>query len=253
MKIPFSVKYRTQIESGEYKVIDKNGRNVRIICWDMKSPKKYGYHLVGLVEFSPNNEESTYYTLDGKARLRDKEPCLFIVTPEPELTEFESTFGRAMMEVPKPEEKEKWYQFLKEKAAELLDLAREQFIKDGYIIEKKAFYGAVEKVDPEVMKEVSDKVDIEETLRLEYEKGRADALKEIEQDPESSYAFKRGVEYGKEEALEYLPRWKKANTDMHVIRGCLINWNGEINTSNFIPKDSYYIPIIELEYLLKKE
>lgn len=89
MKIPFDIKYRSQIESGEYKVVDKDNHNVRIICWNKKSEKQYGYHIVGLVEFGPNHEESTYYTIDGKARLGDKHPYLFIITPEPELTEFE--------------------------------------------------------------------------------------------------------------------------------------------------------------------
>ena len=34
MKIPFDMKYRPQIESGEYKVETRNGKSVRIICWD---------------------------------------------------------------------------------------------------------------------------------------------------------------------------------------------------------------------------
>ena len=89
MRIPFDIKYRPQIESGKYKVVDKDNHNIRIICWDKKSEKKYGYHIVGLVEFGPNHEESTYYTIDGKGRLRDKHPCLFIITPEPELSAFE--------------------------------------------------------------------------------------------------------------------------------------------------------------------
>jgi len=54
---------------------------------------------------------------------------------------------------------ERMKEIVKNRAAELLALAREQFIKDGYIIEKKAFHDAVEKVSPEVMKEVSDNVD----------------------------------------------------------------------------------------------
>lgn len=45
-------------------------------------------------------------------------------------------------------------------AAELLSLAREQFVKDGYVIEKKAFHDAVKKIDPEVKKEVSDAIDL---------------------------------------------------------------------------------------------
>lgn len=88
-KIPFNIKYRPQIESGEYKVVTVEGRPVRIICWDKKSEKKYGYHIVCLIEFGPNHEESAYYTIDGMVRLDDKEPYLFLITPEPELSEFE--------------------------------------------------------------------------------------------------------------------------------------------------------------------
>ena len=58
-KIPFDIKYRDKIESGEYKVVDNDNHNIRIICWDKKSERKYGYHIVGLVEFGPNHEEST--------------------------------------------------------------------------------------------------------------------------------------------------------------------------------------------------
>ena len=78
--------------------------------------------------------------------------------------------------------------FAKRHSAELLSLAREQFIQDGYVIEKKAFHDAVEKVDPEVMKEVSENVDaINEALRLEYEKGRADVLKNLPRWDESQF------------------------------------------------------------------
>ena len=35
-KIPFNVKFKPQIESGEYKVETRDGRPVRIICWDKK-------------------------------------------------------------------------------------------------------------------------------------------------------------------------------------------------------------------------
>lgn len=161
-KIPFDIKYRLQIESGEYKVVDKDNHNIRIICWDKKSEKKYGYYIVGLVEFGPDHEESRYYTVDGKGRLKDKEPELFIVTPEEELSEFEKVVKDRLWRTLEYSEtfrkdENKWVQEL---AAELLSLAREQFIKDGYVIEKKAFHDAVKKVDPEVMKEVSKAADL---------------------------------------------------------------------------------------------
>ena len=40
-KIPFDIKYRPQIESGEYKVETRDGKPVRIICWDKKIIQTY--------------------------------------------------------------------------------------------------------------------------------------------------------------------------------------------------------------------
>lgn len=53
-----------------------------------------------------------------------------------------------------------YFDTARKEAAELLTLAREQFVKDGYVIEKKAFHDAIEKVDQEVKKEVSDTIDL---------------------------------------------------------------------------------------------
>lgn len=131
MKIPFDVKYRPQIESGEYKVEYKDGKPVRIICWDKKSEKKYGYHIVALIEFGPQHEESTYFTIDGKGRLKDKNPELFIVTPDPELTEFEKAIGLVLTDAQLIQRDKDGIanihdidEFIKKKAAQLLDLAR---------------------------------------------------------------------------------------------------------------------------------
>lgn len=105
--------------------------------------------------------------------LLERQNRIFIVTPEEEMTVFEKKVyaycdGKTVGE-----------ELIKRIAKELLSLARDQFIKDGYVIEKRAFQDAVEKVDPEVMKGVSDKVDMEEDLRLEYERGKAEALKNL--------------------------------------------------------------------------
>ena len=167
MKIPFTLD--AWLKDKSQKIETRSGENVRIICWDKKGVPIFA--IVG------DADDIVTYNRDGQQMQLPSD--LFIVTPEEELTEFENAFGRAMMEVPDPEEKEEWYPFLKEKASELLALAREQFINDGYVIEKKAFHDAVEKVATEVMKEVSDKVDMEEALRLVYEKGKADALKDL--------------------------------------------------------------------------
>lgn len=184
MRIPFNVKYRPQIESGEYKVETKDGKQVRIVSWD-----KNGFEckeIVALVTNATGMESCNIYTIDGLLRSNScqKNMNLFIVTPEQaELTGFESGLFSAFSDA--------WQQYLlgekvnvvewtKEHSAELLSLAREQFIKDGYVIEKKAFHDAVKKVDPKVIKEVSEKWDaMKEALRIEYERGKTDALKDI--------------------------------------------------------------------------
>ena len=66
---------------------------------------------------------------------------------------------------------------IKKLAPKVLAITREQLIKDGYVIEKKAFYDAVEKVSPEVMKEVSDNVDNMEEELTEFEQVFSNYLK----------------------------------------------------------------------------
>lgn len=178
MKIPFSIKYRPQIESGEYKVVTTKEQSVRIICWDRSTTY---WKIVALV-LAPDGKTENPFTYDVNGNesdgcLHNHELDLFIITPEPELSKFEKALEVFLMNADSSEET--FHEEVKKHAAELLAIARDQFIKDGYVIEKKAFHDAVEKVAPEVMKEVSDKVDMEEALRLEYEKGKAEALKDL--------------------------------------------------------------------------
>lgn len=169
-KIPFNIKYRPQIESGEYKVEVAEGYSVHIVYWDAK--RENGACICG---FMGKEEDEPYFWQPNGSWWSDgtQSPLdLLIVTPE-KLTPFEQSlkdrffFGELAIET----------QELKEIASELLSLAREQLVKDGYVIEKEAFLDAVKKVSPEIMKEVSKNVDMQIALRTEYEKGRADALK----------------------------------------------------------------------------
>ena len=80
MKIPFDIKFRPQIESGKYKVQTSDGKDVRIICWDAKN----SYPIVCLNECGIPRT----FTKDGLP-YHHNDSCLVIVTPKPELTEFE--------------------------------------------------------------------------------------------------------------------------------------------------------------------
>ena len=93
MKIPFDIKYRPQIESGEYKAETRDGKPARIICWDMDSYNP----IVALVANYPNyngslSEHIFSYSMDGRySTTCSSDEDLFIVTPEEEqkFSEFE--------------------------------------------------------------------------------------------------------------------------------------------------------------------
>lgn len=168
-KIPFDIKYRPQIESGEYKVVTSQDYPVQILKWDADN-------LNTPIFFS-------YTTKIGEYCTQTSGDDLFIVTPEPELSEFEKALEMFLMNADASEQT--FQEDIKKYAGELLVLARKELVEEQYTSDPR-------------------KTDL-------YKLGKAEALKEIEQDPESSYAFKRGVEYGKEEVLKNLPRWKNCD------------------------------------------
>lgn len=91
MKIPFDIKFRPQIESGEYKVETRDGRPVRIICWDRVAKENTDTDLNLCVLVPENNGEYVfYYHQSGKIWVLDKKFDLYIITPEPELSEWET-------------------------------------------------------------------------------------------------------------------------------------------------------------------
>lgn len=123
-KIPFSIDYRPQIESGEYKVVTGDDRPVRIISWDKKG---FGgrTEIVGLVPTPQGDTETVQlYCPDGTLIASSSEKFkLYIVTPEPELSEFEKALLNEfenIWEGPVPKER------AKQSATKLLNLARKE-------------------------------------------------------------------------------------------------------------------------------
>ena len=127
MKIPFDIKFRPQIESGEYKVVTGDDRLVKIISWDKKAPDGR-YDIVALVPTSQGDIETVQvYCSDGTllASSLNKKFKLFLLTPEPELTEFEATLLSYLSDDTSGElDKETMHKCVKARAAELLKLAK---------------------------------------------------------------------------------------------------------------------------------
>lgn len=178
-KIPFDIKYRPQIESGEYKVKTRSGKTAKIVYWD-----KVENQLVVLVG---KDEDVLTYNSNGTTGQQMPLPSdLFVITPEEELTPFEQEVSD-IVEYCKKHGAQVALSYAKRHAKTLLNFAREELVGEMLtsVPKESALYKAG----------VLD--------------GKAEALKEIKQDPESSYAFKRGVEYGKKEILKDLPRWRE--------------------------------------------
>lgn len=197
-KIPFDIKYRPQIESGEYKIIylsytTEEEYPARIICWDRHNE----HPIVALVSNSGGYERVQMFQEEGIDNNNPHLGTLFIVTPEEELSEFEKAVGLEIFDEPFGEEHIK---VIKEESAKLLAIARNEIIKSGYAIIEGEHY-------------------LEEG-RKNYERGKAEALKDLQEnlannDIYSVPEWMREVllmakENGKKEALKDLPRWKPA-------------------------------------------
>ena len=86
MKIPFDIKYRPQIESGEYKVETRDGMPVRIVCWDKKADDEDC--IVALVTVNGDKERTVHFNCSGRYTPIGHQEFI-IITPEPELSEDE--------------------------------------------------------------------------------------------------------------------------------------------------------------------
>lgn len=80
MKIPFDIKFRPQIESGEYEVVTRSGKPARIVCWDMNDDV---YPIVALVSDDSFRERANSYTILGCYIFDvDSNSDLFLITPD---------------------------------------------------------------------------------------------------------------------------------------------------------------------------
>lgn len=144
-KIPFDIKYRPQIESGEYKVETRDGRSVRIICWDKQEyagQREEPTPIVYLLLSKGGCENIMICATDGMySDGLERDSDLFIVTPEPKLTKFElqlldwlssDTCGEIPME--------KMKECVKVRASELLDLVKKELVDDMQLQFNEAYY-----------------------------------------------------------------------------------------------------------------
>ena len=125
-KIPFNIKYRVQIESGEYKVVTRDDRPVEIKIWDLKGD----FPVVGVYFDEKNNRDTAVQvTAEGRCSIKPNDDyCddFFIITSKSDLTEFESAVQEIFYKG-----REDNIDLLKITSNTLLMVARRQMMKDA--------------------------------------------------------------------------------------------------------------------------
>ena len=84
MRKKFDIKYRPQIESGEYKVETEDGNPVVVMDWDWNH---YGKHSIA-VKVTCEEKNLGYLYSDNGDPVTLFAPDLFLVTPEPEMIHY---------------------------------------------------------------------------------------------------------------------------------------------------------------------
>jgi len=254
-KIPFNIKFKPQVESGEYKVETRCGSPARVVCWDANSCTPVIFLVTEHDGLDDKDKEYPYSCNEfGRAFPFETETDLFIITPDPELSEFEKeleSFYNHHLLVCSHDNQGTVEDSLHNWADKLLTIAKEELVRRGYVIEKKAFHDAVEKVDTEAMKDVSENMDKTELTEFEQrikdllaikceifynediggcydlkglcrvilECARKQLQPEIDSEIAKAYekadniVYENGVLYGKAEVMKDLPKWKTIKKD----------------------------------------
>ena len=131
MKIPFDIKFRPQIESGEYIVITESGYPVKIYRWDYKD--KEGTPILGSY-VQEGYEYAAGWYIDGKFNAKPSNLDLVLVANEPltPLAQALSDYLKNDFEffATKKWDEKKWNEVMNTQAAELLELAKKELCKD---------------------------------------------------------------------------------------------------------------------------
>ena len=130
--IPFDIKYRPQIESGEYSVQTKDGAPVRIICWDRADT--YG-EIVALVQFPFDDGKETISIYSGNGCYYIHESSeMDLVLADNRISPFEELLYGLLEKPYHPEDGAEFESWVHEKADELLAIA--ESIEKAEFIEK---------------------------------------------------------------------------------------------------------------------
>ena len=149
MKIPFDIKFRPQIESGEYKVETRSGKHATNFQF-----RKWG-EMDSVWAYFPGTETWDIYDTEGHVRYdgKDDDSDLFLVTPEPEMTAFEYAMLRYVQEGANAKSDEELEELTKKHSTELLAIAREE-LRDEIEFRGKEYQTGYKKGQADLLKDL---------------------------------------------------------------------------------------------------
>lgn len=82
IQVPFDIELARKITSGDIlgKVVTRDGKNARIVCWDKKSDRNY--HIVALLDIDIMEKISTYNVKGFEVTGEERDNDLFLDVPE---------------------------------------------------------------------------------------------------------------------------------------------------------------------------
>ena len=98
----FNIKYRPQIQAGEYKVRTAYGQPARIVCWDARTP--FDQPIVALIEYNRDGgvvDMPVCYMEDGRY-VGNNENYLIVDDGTPNLTDIEKAILSALVDARNP-------------------------------------------------------------------------------------------------------------------------------------------------------
>ena len=135
-RIPFDIKYRPHIENGEYKVVTERGFPVKVMDWEYND--RIGGKGIAIKIIESDGDRAMLYTYEGKRapifQVEDRSD-LFIITPEPELSEFEKeleSFYNHHLQVCTYDNQGTIEDSLHDGASKLLAIARKELLEEQY-------------------------------------------------------------------------------------------------------------------------
>lgn len=220
MRIQFDISKRPQIESGEYKVVYVENSSseqcpVEILKWNSNSDAGC---IIGCVR-RKGKDRIYAFQENGVHTVSDEDDRLFIVTPEPEMSEFEKALDDTIRSYRCDSEKDEdggildYQSWIKRKATSLLDLAKQQLLQSG------------------------------ELLTQEHHEKLMEVLNNAyEEELEKAYKNADEVQYrkGREDALKDLPRWRKCEKPFDSPSNCGYNGVNLINHGYALSIDDAY-------------